>query len=90
MARLRIVCKRDSATAAQGEKGGLRFNRVPLSFPDCNVFLVRDDGSEEPFHGVRSVTWSVSVERPSLVMATIEMIDVDADVEADVEVPEHG
>ena len=87
MARIRIVCKWPEVPAVPTKMvdGHTitpvgRGIRMYPSIYDTTVFVVRDDGTEEPLEGVTFVSWSAGNDK--VAMATIRVI-TEADLAAE-------
>ncbi len=50
------------------------------SFPDCDIFLVDDDGTERPIPGVTSIEWRCKQgTEPALVVLHVLGVELDAE-----------
>jgi len=82
MSRIRIVAKAPPPGPKLKIGGQCVFNGVMLGWTDVEVYIVHDDGTQEPFPFVRGVKldWK---EGPEALMATIEVYNPEVDVVAE-------
>ena len=90
MAHVRIRCRLPQPTtgmiagvAPKGTAGFPMICGLVASWPDVEVFIVEDDGTERAWLGVKSVEWSARAgDEP--ITAKIELFNVELDVMAEV------
>jgi hypothetical protein len=71
MAHVRVKCRPQQGV-----------NCALSSIADVDVTVVRDDGTEEPLFGVRSVSFRAAVGQETNVLS-LEMVDAECDIEAE-------
>ena len=91
MAHIRICCFLPQPASsliegvkAKGTAGFPVINGLVASWPDVEVFLIEDDGTERALRGVKSVEWSACVGREPCT-AKLELYNVELDVMGETE-----